>query len=254
MVLAAARMADIKAGEAPPANLVAELEMYTRQLATQGANEAFFDPLAEFFEATEADGSAQERWFQGLGATFVPRAISQFNQVVKEPAKPEEAAATGLPGPLANLVVGARRQLPGHGQADLGLFGKPREVQTPILSAALGRSGELGNNPIAAEMVRVGAYHLPPNGLSKEFQAGLAKRGLGYTDAEDRLMRQVKGRIQERAVKSVIESPAYANASDAVKKKLIDYAYSRVSSAVDQRVKALKLSKIPITERGILGN
>ena len=258
MILAAARMADIKAGDTPPANTVAELEEYTKQLALQGANEAFFDPLAEFFEAMSSDDRSAGRWLQGVGATFVPRVVSQFNMVTKEPVKPEEVSATGLPSTLANLVAGVRRQIPGFGAADLGLFGKEREVQSPVMSVLLGKTGRLGDNPIAQEMVRVQAYHLPPNGLSKPFQADLSRRGIAYSDAEDRIMRQVKGRMQEQMVQRVVGSPRYQGlpitpAGDALRKQLIDQAFEAASKAVDGRVKALKLAKVPLTERGILG-
>lgn len=254
MLLAAGRVAEMREGENPPAGLTEELEQMATILGTQGLNEAFMDPLAEFFEATTGDDRTMARWAQGLGGSFVPRAISQFNTKIKEPATGKES---GLPGLLGEAASGAQRQIPGKGQADLGLFGKEREVQAPLLSMIVGRAGE-ANNPIAQEMTRVSAYHLPPSGLSNDFKAMLAKRGVAYSDAEDRTMRMTKGRVQEQAVTAVIQSPRYQSlpagpAGDAVRKQLIDQAFTRASKLVDERVKSLKLARVPLTERLILG-
>lgn len=258
ITLAAAKVADLKEGEAPPPNLVAEIEKMTQILATTGANEAFFDPLSEFFEAVTGNDQMFDKWAQGVGGRFIPRAVSQFNPVIKEPVTPEDVAKTGLPPLLANMVAGARRQIPGTGRADLGLFGRDREVQAKPLSIAIGRSGELSNNPIAQEMVKVGAFHLPPNGLSKDFKTGLERRGIGYSTEEDRELRIVKGRVQELAVKNMIQSPGYqalppTPQGDAIRKRLIDKAFEEASKAVDGWAKALKLAKVPLTSRNILG-
>lgn len=232
-LLNAARVAELRKGENPPENLVEDLVAATTNLALLSSKETFLDPLAEFTEAIQDDKSLA-KYMQGVGATFVPRVVGQFDQRVKEDPGG---------GPIAGFI----NKLPGQGEAKLGLFGAERVSQAPTMSHFLGRTGKLGNDPVAQEMVRVGSFHLPPTSFDSI-----------EDPAEQRLARQAKGRFQRQAVERVIKSPQYQQLpptpqGNKLRKDLIDKAYELAGSAVNQRVKALKTRKVPLTERNILG-
>ncbi len=252
-ILTAGRVVDgARRGEVPEGDIAQILEA-TKLLATQSVNEDFADPLANFLEAVTARDKSLEQFMQDLGGSFVPRAFTTFEQRVKErPAQP----GTGI---AQNFAQGFVRALPGQGETALGLFGKERETQAPVLSTFLGRTGKLGNDPTAQEMLRVGALHMAPNGLSADFKKKLEQRGINFSDQEDRVMRTAKGQVQEFAVRAVLSSQLYQSLpqtpeGDQLRKRLIDKAYNDASRKVDQRVKALKLARVPLTERVIFGS
>lgn len=203
-------------------------------LVTEGLGETFLDPFAEFSEALQ-DDKKLDKYMQSLGARFIPRVVTQFDQTVKEP--PEGGG----------FFQGLKSKTPGLGEeAKLGLFGEEKTAQAPIASLLFGRTGKIGNDPLAQEMVRVGAYHLPPQGLDKASQ-----NKLGITKEEDRTHRKALGRVQRMLVQRLVDHPQWAQIPDDRKKEAIDDAYRQASRKVNSRVRGLKRAGMPLTERNI---
>lgn len=236
-LLQAAEVADmIKRGEKPSDEKLTLIGTMTQQLALQSVSETFLDPFTEFADAVQ-DEKGLEKWARSIGGRFVPRAVTQFDQRVKENV---EAG----PAPVSGFV----QQVPGVAETKLGLFGEERKTQAFFPSLLFGRTGKIGNDPIAQEMARVGAFHLPPAGLDSKTQTAL-----GITPDEDRTHRKALGRVQKTLVTQLVQDPRWAQVPDVQKKELIDAQWKRASQAVNKRVRALKQAKMPLTERNILG-
>lgn len=243
-LLNAARVAELRQGDNPPENLVEDLVRAMENLVLLSAKETFLDPFAEFAEALQ-DDTALNRYMQNVGGSLVPRAISQFDQRIKETPEGEEG-----------VISGFKNKVPGTGEAKLGLFGQERDTQNYVGSILLGRTGKVGNDPLAAEMLRVGSMHLSPSGMDGKFKAQLAKRGIGYSEAEDRTLQLAKGRAQRMLVERVVNSPTYQGLpqdgnGNRLRKEMLDRAFKQASDSINQRAKALKLAKVPLTQQAL---
>jgi hypothetical protein len=198
----------------------------------------FLDSIARFTEAMTADDKRAARFFNQLGASFVPSIVRDVRQAafgtgITEVTPPD--APFGPRGIIAEPIRGFAGRF-GADDPKLGAFGEARK------RGALGV--RTGGDPIAQELVNRGVYIDIPK-LPGEFtQKNTLK-------ADRDVFVRAKGSIQKTILSAIINSPRYQDAPDSSKPAILKRAINRANKLANKRARLLSQRGVKWTARNL---
>jgi hypothetical protein len=198
----------------------------------------FLDSIARFTEAMTADDKRAARFFNQLGASFVPSIVRDVRQAAFGTGITEVTPAEGAFGPRG-IIAEPIRGFAGRFGADdpkLGTFGEPRK------RGALGV--RTGGDPIAQELVSRGVYIDIPK-LPQEF----TRKNTPKRDRD--VFIRAKGAIQKQLLNAVINSPRYQQLPEASRPAILKRAINRANNLANKRARILSKRGVKWTSQNL---